>query len=175
MRVQRICYRAHDPKWAFSPISGDGAKAKGGRFNPKGVAALYLALSVDGMFAEMGHGLAHRFTPLTVCSYDVDVDDIVDLRTEAERKAAGVTITDLNCAWMADVSAGREPASWTLSKRLIASGAVGVLVPSFAVHAKPDAENLVLWRWGGDLPNRVLVVDPNEQLPKDQASWPSPS
>ena len=79
MRFRGTCYRAHDPQWAFSPLSGEGARTHGGRFNPKGVPALYLALTLDGMFLEMAHGFAHRFDPLTVCSYDVDVQDVVDL------------------------------------------------------------------------------------------------
>src|SRR5205085_1807609 len=92
VRFQATCYRAHDPKWAFSPISGDGAKARGGRFNPAGTPALYLALTLEGLFLEMGQGFAHRFDPLTVCSYEVDVDGIVDLRTDRDREAAGVDL-----------------------------------------------------------------------------------
>jgi hypothetical protein len=84
--LREIHGRAHDPQWAFSPLSGEGARLKGGRFNPIGQAALYLALTIEGMFLEMGHGLAYRFDPLTICSYDVDVADIVDLRSEAGRK-----------------------------------------------------------------------------------------
>lgn len=166
-----ICYRAHDPRWAFSPLSGEGARVHGGRFNPVGVPALYLALTVDGMFAEMGHGFARRFDPLTVCAYDVDVDDIVDLRTAAARKAAGVSSAALACAWMADRAEGREPASWTVAKRLVAAGVAGILVPSFANGARKDMANLVLWRWAADLPHRVTVHDPSGRLPKNQASW----
>jgi RES domain-containing protein len=159
--------------WAFSPISGDGAKTTGGRFNPKGVPALYLAHSVDGMFAEMGHGFASRFNPLTVCSYEVDVDDIVDLRTDADRTVASINLADLACAWLSDFNAGREPPSWTVAKKLIAGGVAGVLVPSFAVGAKPGAHNLVLWKWGDALPHFVRVIDPEDKLPKNQDSWPA--
>ena len=152
MRFRGTCFRAHDPRWAFPPLSGDGAKAKGGRFNPIGTPALYLSLTLEGMFLEMGHGFAHRFDPLTVCSYDVDVDDVVDLRTEHDRKAAGVVLADLACAWALDRANGREPASWRIAERLIRNGAAGVLVPSFAIGARPEMANLVLWQWGPDLP-----------------------
>lgn len=172
MKFQGVCYRAHDPKWAFSPTSGEGAKSKGGRFNPIGVPALYLALSVEGMFVEMGHGFGHRFDPLTVCSYDVDVEDIVDLRTDAARKNAKVDLAALGCAWAFDVSNGRVPASWTIANNLIAKGAAGVLVPSFATGATAEMHNLVLWTWRPDLPHQVLVHDPSGSLPKDQVSWP---
>jgi RES domain-containing protein len=174
LRFQGTCYRAHDPKWAFSPLSGDGAKTHGGRFNPKGVPALYLALTIDGMIAEMTHGFAHRLDPLTICSYQVDVDDVVDLRDDGGRKANGAALADLGCAWAADVANGRYPASWRIADRLIAQGRAAVLVPSFARGAKPDMTNLVLWKWGPALPHHVEVYDPSGRLPKDQTSWPAP-
>lgn len=171
MRFVGVCYRAHDPQWAWSPLSGEGASLKGGRFNAKGTPALYLALSLEGMFLEMGHGFARRFSPLTVCSYNIDMKDVVDLRDESGRTAAGVTFEDLACPWALEVAAGREPQSWALSKAFIASGAAGALVPSFANGARPEMANLVLWRWGDTPPHIVRVHDPDGRLPKDQSSW----
>lgn len=171
MRFQGTCYRAHDPKWAFSPLSGDGAKAKGGRFNAIGVAALYLSLSLDGMIKEMTHGFGRRMDPLTVCEYNVDVDNIVDLRTNADQAAAAVGLDELSCPWADDLASGREPASWKVAKRLIASNTAGILVPSFANGATADNCNLVLWKWGPTLPHRVDVHDPSGKLPKNQLSW----
>lgn len=172
MRYRGTCYRAHDPRWAFSPLSGDGARTHGGRFNPKGVPALYLALTVAGMFIEMGHGFAHRFDPLTVCTYDVDVEDVIDLRVESGRNRSGVGLADLGCAWLDDAKQGREPASWRIARALIAQGKAGVLVPSFATGATPEMHNLVLWKWSASLPYRVEVHDPSGRLPKNQLSWP---
>lgn len=171
MKWRGVAFRAHDPRWSFAPLSGEGAAIYGGRFNPKGVPALYLALSVEGMLLEMGHGFAHRFDPLTICSYDVDMDDLVDLRSEAGCKAACVTPADLACAWAYEAAAGRTPASWRAARSLIDAGAASVLVPSFARGARPDASNLVLWRWGPDLPHKVQVHDPAGRLPKDRSSW----
>ena len=121
---------------------------------------LYLSLTLEGMFLEMGHGFAHRFDPLTVCSCEVDVDDIVDLTTEGSRRTAGVDLVDMACAWALDLANGREPASWGIAKRLIASGAAGILVPSFAIGARPDMQNLVVWKWGTNRPHRVVVHAP---------------
>jgi len=143
----------------------------GGRFNAKGASALYLALTIDGMFAEMGHGFPHRFRPLTVCSYDVDVDDLADLRDDVHRKANNVRLAELACPWKLDLSEGRAPASWMLAERLLNSGHSGILVPSFAHGAKPDMANLVLWKWGPDLPHKVEVHDPGNRLPRNQTSW----
>ena len=171
MRWRGVCYRAHDPKWAWAPLSGEGAAAKGGRFNPVGAPALYLALTIEGMFLEMGHGFAHRFDPLTICSYDVDVDDLVDLRTDRDRAAARVELGDMSCAWAYDLAAGRRPPSWTIADALIASGASGILTPSFALGARAGMTNLVLWKWGPNPPHKVVVHDPSGRLPKNQLSW----
>jgi RES domain-containing protein len=171
LRFRGTCYRAHDPKWAFSPLSGDGARTHGGRFNPRRQPALYLALTIEGMFLEMGHGFARRFDPLTVCTYDVDVEDIVDLRDGTGRKSNGVALAELDCAWADDVANRREPASWRLAERLIAGRSAGVLVSSFAIGARSDMTNLVLWKWGPVVPHRVEVFDPSGRLPKDQTSW----
>lgn len=171
MRWSGTCFRAHDPQWAWAPTSGEGAASKGGRFNPIGTPALYLALTVEGMFLEMGHGLAYRFEPLTVCTYDVDVNDVIDLRTEKDRSAAKVSLADLACAWAYDLSNGKKPASWSLAERFIGDGSAGLLVPSFATGAREDMANLVLWKWEPDLPYKVAVHDPSKRLPRDQSSW----
>lgn len=171
MRWKGTCYRAHDPRWAWTPTSGEGAAAKGGRFNPVGMPALYLALTIEGMFLEMGHGFAHRFDPLTVCSYSADVDGLVDLRTEEERTAEGISLADMECAWAYERARGRTPPSWRISKALIGKGAAGILVPSFSRGARPGMDNLVLWRWGPTLPHKVEVHDPEGRLPRDQSSW----
>jgi RES domain-containing protein len=172
LRFQGVCYRAHDPRWAFSPLSGEGARLKGGRFNPIGVPALYLSLTIVGVFQEMTHGFSHRLDPLTVCEYTVDVDGVVDLRTDADRTSAAIPLADLSCAWADDLAIGRDPASWVVVRKLMASGAAGIIVPSFANGASSDTSNLVLWVWGPALPHRVEVHDPSGKLPKNQTSWP---
>ena len=173
MRLQAVFYRGHDPRWAFTPLSGEGAAVGGGRFNPKGVPALYLAETVVGSVVEMTQGFARRMEPLTMVSYDVDVADISDLTTSAGRHAAEVELADMGCAWRDDLANGREPASWRIADRLRQTVA-GILVPSFANGAREDMRNLVLWTWGPDLPHRVTAYDPSGRLPKNQLSWNTP-
>jgi RES domain-containing protein len=171
VRFGGTCYRAHDPRWSFNPLSGEGARLKGGRFNPVGTSALYLATTLTGMFAEMGHGFARRFEPLTVCCYDVDVENVLDLADEGERARLGVSMQDLGCAWALDIAEGREPVSWSIARGLIADGIAGILAPSFANGAPEGASNLVLWRWGASSPHKVEVYDPSGRLPAGQLSW----
>jgi RES domain-containing protein len=126
------------------------------------------------MLLEMGHGFGHRFDPLTICSYSVDVDDLIDLRTEAGRAAEGIELADMACAWAYDRASGRIPPSWDISRSLIAKGTAGILTPSFATAARADLANLVLWRWGPTPPHKVEVHHPSGRLPKNQSSWTPP-
>ncbi|MCZ8548465.1 RES family NAD+ phosphorylase [Mesorhizobium qingshengii] len=171
MRFVGTCYRAHDPRWAFKPTSGEGAAIRGGRFNPKGVPALYLGLSVMTAVKEANQGFAHRIDPCVLCSYEVDCADIVDLTSEAARAEFSITTDDMNCAWAMALAKGERPASWTIHDRLAGQGMAAILVPSFAPGAEPEDRNLVLWKWGPDLPHQVVVFDPSGRLPKDQLSW----
>lgn len=171
MRFRGECFRAHDPSWSWDPLSGAGAALKGRRFNWPGLETLYLSLGFTTVFREVSAGFAHRLTPYVLCSYDVDCEDITDLRTEAERARAGVTLDALGCAWGNALIAGRQPDSWAVVRQLLAKGRAGMLVPSFANGATKDDQNLVLWRWGPDVPHKVTVHDPTGKLPRNRLSW----
>jgi RES domain-containing protein len=171
LRFRGEAFRAHDPRWSWTPLSGAGAALKGRRFNWPGLETLYLSLGFNTVFREVSAGFAHRLTPYVLCSYDVDCEDVADLSDDAGRARHGVRLADLACAWGDALIAGREPASWAVVRRLLAEGAAGALVSSFANGATPDDRNLVLWRWGPDLPHRVTVYDPSGRLPKNQLSW----
>ena len=172
MRYQGVAYRAHDPRWSFKPLSGEGAAVYGGRYNRKGQAALYLSLDAITAVREITQGLARKFDPCVLCSYDVDCEPVADLRTEAARARHHVKLSDMRCSWFIDAAAGGEPASWRIADQLQREGFAGLMSQSFAPGATVDAHNLVLWTWGADLPTRVNVYDPSGRLPKDQLSWP---
>jgi RES domain-containing protein len=173
LRFEGTAYRGHDPRWSFRPLSGEGAAIHGGRFNPRGVPALYLALDLVTAVGEANQGFARKLDPLVLCSYEIDCEDIVDLRTGTDQAAEGVAASDLACGWMLIAKSGGEPPSWALARRLIARGAAGMLAPSYAPGAAPEAGNLVLWTWADRPPHRVMVHDPSGRLPKDQLSWPA--
>lgn len=171
MRFCATCYRAHDPRWSFKPLSGEGAAIHGGRFNPKGVPALYLSLTLEGAVKEANQGFAFKIDPCVVCCYDVDCEDVVDLRTERQRRDNRITWDDIACPWFSLIAEGEAPPSWALARRLIAQGHAGILVPSFAPRAGETDANLVLWHWGARLPHQVNVYDPSGRLPRNQLSW----
>jgi RES domain-containing protein len=68
------------------PASGGGAAIRGAHFNPKDMPALYLSTSANGAIAEATQGFAHKFHPLTLCSFEVDCAGIVDLSTDTARR-----------------------------------------------------------------------------------------
>lgn len=151
-------------------MSGAGAAIRGAQFNPRGVAALYLALSIVTAVNEANQGLAFKIHPCVLCCYDVDCDDIADLRTASGCAAHRVRPEDMACAWFPFLADGKEPPSWGIARRLMAAGSAGILVPSFAPEATDADHNLVLWRWSDRRPHRVRVFDPTGRLPKDQLS-----
>ncbi len=133
--------------------------------------ALYLALSSVGAVKEANQGFAHKIDPCTLCSYDIDCDDIADLSDAEALVDLGIAPSELACAWAAIAAAGAEPPSWKIVHRLKADGYAGVIVPSFAKAAAPDERNLVLWTWSNASPHLVVVNDPSGKLPKNQLSW----
>ncbi len=171
MRFVGTCYRAHDPRWAFKPTSGEGAAIRGARFNPKGVPALYLGLSIMTAVKEANQGFAHRIDPCVLCSYEIDCEGVANLTTEQGRGEFSVTLEEMACAWATALAKGNRPVSWSVHDRLRSQGIVGILAPSFAPGAEIEDRNLVLWEWGSDLPHKVTVIDPSGRLPKDQLSW----
>jgi len=169
VRFAGRAWRAHDPKWSFSPLAGAGAAQTGGRFNRKGQAALYLALDLATAVAEAAQGFGQRIPPLTLCEYDVDCEEIAGLSDEATRAPLGVTAGDIACAWLTFQLAGKRAPSQLVAQRLKAEGYAGLLAPSFAPGA--SGTNLVLWAWGPAAPHKVEVYDPDGRLPRDRRSW----
>ncbi len=171
MRFKGLAYRSHNPAWSFDPLSGEGAKSQGGRFNPKGVPALYLSLSQTGALAEYNQGFPHRPQPVTLCAYDIDSDDIVDINDTDELVKLGISVVELNCAWELLAAEKKLPPTWALSICLMDNNYAGIITPSFARNAPKGANNLVLWDWGDTLPHQVKLIDDQHRLPKDQSSW----
>lgn len=170
-RLSGAVYRAHHPRWAFDPVSGEGAARHGGRFNPVGMPALYTALRPETAWLEAQQGFAFKAQPLTLCSYDVDCADLVDLTDTATLAALAVVPADLACAWEDLADRGHIPPTWHLATRLVGQGAAGVIVPSFAHRAQADDRNVVFWTWAEAPPHQVRVVDDHGRLPRDDSSW----
>lgn len=171
-----IVYRAHNPRWAYRPTSGEGAARHGGRFNRKGRPALYTSLDITTAWLEAQQGFPFKAQPMTLVAYRVRCARISDLTDPATVTAAGIDPADLGCAWEDLASGGAQPPSWQLADELIRAAFHGALVPSFApapnrAPEAPPLRNLVLWQWADQPPCAVLVIDDFGRLPKDGAGW----
>ena len=164
MILRRQVFRAHHPKWAWAAESGEGAALGGGRFNPPGMPALYTALRLETAWLEAQQGFAYKAQPMTMCAYEVDCADMLDLTDPAMRARHGIAGADLACAWKDLATRNLRPPSWALAEKLIAAGMAGILVPSFAMGATANDVNAVFWSWGRDGPHRVRVIDTEGRL-----------
>ncbi len=164
MRFQGLAYRAHDPHWAWNPLSGEGARRRGGRFNRKGVNALYLSLSPLTAIKEI-QPPQRPLQPIVLCAYEVDVTPILDCADVRQRMETGIAEQDLTCPnWEMEMCSGLISASQALADRLLAAEFTGMRVRSFAAGAGPDDLNLVLWNWGPRRPAKVVLVDDDGRL-----------
>ncbi len=120
-----------------SSLSGEGARRFGGRWNPIGQPALYLATEPATAAAEFYQGI---IKPGTLVPYTLEADRIAELTAGDEDVERA-----LNADWKTEARIdGTAPPSWSLAADLIAAGAEGALVPSVQ---NPGGTNLVLWRW----------------------------
>jgi RES domain-containing protein len=163
LHYQGKLYRAFNPIYAREPLSGRGAGLYGGRFNPKGVAALYTSLSVMTALREANQ--VGSLQPTTLVSYDADIEDVYDSRDDAALAAEGMDAAVLaDASWRDQMKATGEARTQTFARRLIARGFHGILVRSFAPGSTNHDLNLVLWAWGTAAPSRVTLVDDEKRL-----------
>jgi RES domain-containing protein len=126
---------------------------------------------METAWCEAQQGFAFKAQPLTVCAYEVDCEDVADLTDPATVAKLGVSISDLSCPWEDLASRKLMPPSWELARDLIARGTAAIIVPSFAPGATSADRNIVFWRWSATLPHRLVVIDDETRLPRDDKSW----
>jgi len=157
--------------WAFAPLSGEGAKRYGGRFNRPGVEALYTSLDLTTAWLEAQQGFPFKSQPMTLVAYQVDYLDIVDLHDPQVQTKLGFFPVDLACAWEDLASQQREPPTWLLADQLQSLGISGILVRSFAPGCAAHNRNLVVWKWSDTSPHAIRVIDDFNRLPHSRDSW----
>ncbi|MHA6688544.1 RES family NAD+ phosphorylase [Mesorhizobium sp. A556] len=156
-------YRALNPVYAREPLSGRGAELYGGRFNPKGVPALYASLSVMTALREANQ--VGNLQPTTLVSYDAEIEDIFDCRDGPALQAEGMDDAALaDGTWRDQMKATGEARTQAFARKLIARGHRGLMVRSFAPGANETDLNLVLWAWSDAAPSRLTLIDDEDRL-----------
>jgi RES domain-containing protein len=162
-RFTGFLYRALNPVYARDPLSGRGAQVFGGRFNPKGTAALYASLSPVTALREANQ--VGALQPTTLVAYDADIRPVFDARDTKSLAEFGMTPEGLaSVIWRDDMMTNGESETQKFALRIIAAGYAALLVPSFARGASPTDLNLVLWRWGDAAPTRLVLIDDENRL-----------
>jgi len=158
-------FRALNPVYAREPLSGRGAQLYGGRFNPKGVPALYTSLGIGTALREANQ--AGSLQPTTLVSYDADIDTVFDTRDSAALTAECIDPLALaDPTWRDKMKRLSEAPTQTFARALMARGFHGLLVRSFAIGTTANDLNLVLWRWGDAPPSRLTLIDDEGRLSK---------
>jgi len=92
-------YRHTAPE--YQPLSGAGAAAIGGRWNPRDVYTIYLALPEEACleeFMRLARGQARgvaSFLPRDLHVVQVSALEVLDLSVESARKAVGISQADI--------------------------------------------------------------------------------
>ncbi len=129
-------YRIIPRAWAHDPLSGEGARRHGGRYNPRGMPAFYCALDPHTAYAEYTASLFDR--PGWLCSFDITTAVLLDLTLAEHRAIAGLSEDELTLAWKDHPN----PPSQTIARKLVASGIDGLIYVS---RHHPPGRNMVLW------------------------------
>jgi RES domain-containing protein len=141
-------FRVVPPRWAHAPLSGEGARLHGGRFNQPDMPAFYSSLDPHTAYAEYTQSLYDR--PGLLCSFYIDDARVLDLTNAEGLAASGLAHDDLRQRWF-----GRSDAPTQLvAARLMAMEIDGLIYASLQHRV---GRNLVLWRWNG--PPAVTLVD----------------
>jgi RES domain-containing protein len=159
-------WRAFVPRWAYLPLSGEGAARFGGRWNPVGAPTIYAARELSTAWAEYNQGFVQH--PALIAQFDLRDARLVNLMDPAVLAAHDIDSAIHGCEWRDALDNGEVPETHRLRERLFADGADGVIYPSFM---SPGGTCVALWRWNVAGGPQLAIVDPDHRLPKTPASW----
>jgi RES domain-containing protein len=139
-----------------NPLSSEGARLAGGRFNLPGEPAIYLASSPTLAVAE-NLQLANlfdvqRFPPRLLVTIEVALSRVVDLRSEPVRANLGIPLADLIGDWRTTSEASP---SQLLGLQLVDSRYEAVLYPS---AIEPGSANLVVFVRNVDTARSLHII-----------------
>jgi RES domain-containing protein len=156
-------YRALNPVYAREPMSGRGAELYGGRFNPKGVPALYASTSVVTALREANQ--VGDLQPTMLVCYRAEIEMVFDTTDIAALEAAGLDEVALaDPTWRNQMRTSGEARTQRFARDLIAAGYNGLVVRSFAKGSGPGDMNMVLWKWGLSGPSALELIDEEGRL-----------
>lgn len=161
-----VLWRAFVPRWAYRPLSGDGAARFGGRWNPTGARTIYAARELSTAWAEYNQGFVQH--PALIVQMTLEAARLADLTDPETLAALELDASIHDCEWRQSVDRGIEPETYRVRRRLMRNGYDGVVYPSFMSRG---GTCVALWRWNGSGRPRLEAIDPDHRLPTSPASW----
>ncbi|NLS03831.1 RES domain-containing protein [Rhizobium sp. P32RR-XVIII] len=161
-----LLWRAFVPKWAYAPLSGEGAGRFGGRWNPVGAPTIYAARELSTAWAEYNQGFVQH--PAMIAQLELKGARLADTMDPALLHEFDVSADIHHCEWRLLMDEGKVPATHHLRERLMASGYHGVIYPSFMSHG---GTCVALWMWNEPGGPELRAIDPEGRLPRSPASW----
>lgn len=147
-------------------LSGEGARQRGGRWNPPGLAAIYGSTTDTTALEECKandryYGVVTK-SPRLLVAIETRLERLLDLTTPAMRRELGLSLTQLASEdWRKLLAAGRESLTQAVGRAVVASGGHGLLARSSAL---PRGVNAVIFPGIGTR-GRLAVVE-GEKLEK---------
>lgn len=159
-------WRAYVPRWAHAPLSGEGAARFGGRWNPVGAPTIYAACELSTAWAEYNQGFVQH--PALIAHLHLSNASLADLTDNDVISRLGIGSDIHDCQWRMLLDRGDTPSTHILRERLLVENFDGVVFPSFMSRG---GRCVALWRWNRADAPVLSVIDPDNRLPKNPASW----
>ena len=156
-------------------LSGHGAGAHGGRWNPRGLTAIYASLDPVTATKESYHELlqagfpASVIRPRVMVGLAIDLKQVLDLTDGRIRRSLGLTLADLiEEVWSAIQLSGEEPWTQAIGRGAAEAGFEGILVPS---ARQLRGKNAVIFP-GNLRRGSTVEAMAKEDLPPHPKTWP---
>ncbi|TCU15308.1 RES family NAD+ phosphorylase [Rhizobium sullae] len=159
-------WRAFVPRWAYAPLSGEGASRFGGRWNPVGAPTIYAACELSTAWAEYNQGFVQH--PAMMVQLELRGACLADTTDPRLLREFEVPADIHRCEWRMLMDQGKVPETDRLRERLLESAYHGVIYPSFMSHG---GTCVALWGWNMPGAPELRAIDPEGRLPKSSASW----
>ncbi|SFH86624.1 RES family NAD+ phosphorylase [Planctomicrobium piriforme] len=172
--IETVGYRSVTLQYAREKdiISGEGSRKFGGRWNPPGIAAVYLSLSPETAMAETLAHFQYRGIPVSAAmprvfvSVSVRLSQVVDITQKTISQRLQVSNRALlESDWRKIMTRDSLPPSQLVGQAAEAAGVEGLLVPSAASRF---GKNLIIFP-ANLLPDSKISVDRADELPNNEA------
>lgn len=156
-------------------LSGEGAAKMGGRWNPRGIRAVYGSLDVITAtceayqnFVDYGFPLSNVL-PRVMAGAEADLQAVLDLTKTVQRRKLGVPLRDLvNDDWHKCQAEGKDSTTQIIARACHFLKLEGLLVPS---ARRKGGQNLVIFP-DRLLPGSSLKLLGAKDLPPHPEDWP---